>query len=147
MCSQAPRTGACKGEESSASTLEEAADEADATNFGRGVDLDKAWHGIHFVLTGNEDDDGTPLGAVILGGSDVEEDDEEGRIFLEPGRVRAAAEALSSIDEVRFGVMFGQRTWTSEIYGTPDRDYLLGYFVELVEFYQGVAARGQSRLL
>jgi hypothetical protein len=39
------------------------------------ISLDKAWHGIHYLLIGQVEPDGTPLGQVILGGTEIGDDD------------------------------------------------------------------------
>ncbi len=38
------------------------------------LDLDKAWHGLHWLLTGTADDTDTPAGQAILGGTEIGED-------------------------------------------------------------------------
>lgn len=55
------------------------------------VDLDKAWHAIHWLLVGSADEASTPEGAVILGGTVVGGDP--------PMRVLTAPE-VRAIDEL-----------------------------------------------
>jgi hypothetical protein len=38
------------------------------------LSLDKAWHGLHYILTGAAEPTDTPLGQVVLGGIEVGED-------------------------------------------------------------------------
>jgi hypothetical protein len=39
------------------------------------VDIDKAWHGIHFVLTGEVFDGSEPLVNVVMGGVPIGDED------------------------------------------------------------------------
>jgi hypothetical protein len=43
---------------------------------GKRLDLDKEWHGIHYLLCGKAEPDGTALGEAVLGGEDLGDDDE-----------------------------------------------------------------------
>src|SRR3569832_1383456 len=63
------------------------------------VDLDKAWHGIHWLLTGSADPTAETLSDAILGGEGIGEDlgYGPGRL-LAAARVGAVAEALDGID-------------------------------------------------
>ena len=40
----------------------------------RSLSLDKAWHGVHFLLAGTVEPDGALLGQAVLGGTEVGED-------------------------------------------------------------------------
>jgi hypothetical protein len=44
---------------------------------GKGDDfsLDKAWHGVHYLLCGQAQPDSTPLGQAVLGGTEIGDDD------------------------------------------------------------------------
>ena len=78
---------------------------AELDSFGNNdnmLDIDKSWHAIHFVLSGevwgfDEDD---PLSQVVLGGAPVNDDDMgygPARL-LEKDLVKKAADALESWD-------------------------------------------------
>ena len=63
----------------------------------RSLSLDKAWHGVHYLLTGAVEPDGTLLGQAVLGGTEVGEDFTgygPARLF-EPDVVAALATALA----------------------------------------------------
>lgn len=62
------------------------------------VDVDKAWHGIHFLLTGTAGEATDALGWVILGGEPLEDTDGPVRL-LDPDQVRAVAAALSGTSD------------------------------------------------
>src|SRR5262249_19169224 len=68
------------------------------------VDLEKAWHGIHFLLTGSAWDGEEPLCYLVTGGEQIgEEDVGYGPArALKPQQVAAWASALSavSVDEL-----------------------------------------------
>jgi hypothetical protein len=60
------------------------------------ISLDKNWHGLHFLLCGSAEPDGTVLGQAILGGTDLEED--EGFSGYGPAR-SLSAEQVRTISE------------------------------------------------
>lgn len=119
------------------------------------IDLDKAWHGIHFLLTGHADGGDPPLAWAITGG-EILGDDPEGydlgygpALFLTPEQAHAVAQALASIPMPDFAARFDAKTMAKkDIYpniwereGQEALDYLLYYYEILVAFYQRAAAR------
>lgn len=62
---------------------------ASAADVGPVVSIDKAWHGVHFVLTGSAEPDGSVLGNTVLGGEEIGDDAGYG-----PARLVSAAEVL-----------------------------------------------------
>jgi hypothetical protein len=114
---------------------------------GAGVDLDSAWHAIHYVLTGKDEADGTPLGDAVLGGKGVHDEDEAADpfdmgLFLPADRVRATASALMAIDEARFGALYARRVWDGD--GAWELEDLVSFYEDLVAFYVQVAERGRA---
>ena len=67
-----------------------------------GADLDKAWHGIHFLLTGSVWEGAEPLCYLVKGGEEVGAEDECARL-LRPNQIADWANALSTIsaDDLR----------------------------------------------
>ncbi len=64
----------------------------------RGVDLDTAWHGIHWLLTGTAYDAETATGQAIFGGEPIGPDLGNGKAHLiDPRTVKRIAEALSHL--------------------------------------------------
>ena len=113
---------------------------------GVNVDLDKAWHGIHYLLTGTVWEGGEPLNFLVSGGRSVGDID----VGYGPARVlsaaetRAAHEALTQISDDDLRGRFDPGDMTSkEIYPEiwdrpPEEDdtlsYLLGHVSTLREF-------------
>lgn len=67
-----------------------------------GVDLDKAWHGIHFLLTGSAWEGEEPLCYLFKGGEGVGAEDDGARV-LKPNQIADWANTLSTIpaDDLR----------------------------------------------
>ena len=62
------------------------------------LDLDKAWHGVHWLLTGSADETAHPTSDAILGGEPVGEDLGYGPPrLLSPARVAAVAGRLAGV--------------------------------------------------
>lgn len=63
------------------------------------LDLDKSWHGIHYLLTGTDWQIGEGAGAAVLGGDELGQDGGYGPPrLLGPDTVRAIAAALDALD-------------------------------------------------
>src|SRR5882762_365214 len=62
--------------------------------------LEKAWHGLHYLLTGSAGEGGLPLGFLLEGGEEVGEDLGYGspRLF-QPPEVRQIDAALAPISD------------------------------------------------
>ena len=64
----------------------------------RGVDLDTAWHGIHWLLTGTAYDAESPAGQAIFGGDAVGDDLGNGPAHLiDAGTVKKISAALKPV--------------------------------------------------
>jgi len=62
------------------------------------LDVDKAWHAIHFLLTGNAWGGELPLALALLGGIEIGEDEGYAPArYLTPEEVREDAAALSPL--------------------------------------------------
>jgi hypothetical protein len=121
--------------------------------------LDKAWHGIHYLLTQSAWDGDEPLNFLLGGGSQVGELD----VGYGPARafsskqVRAIASALEPIDDSFLGTRFDPEEMMSlEIYPTiwdrdPEKDdtfgYCAGHFAELKSFIGRAAERNTGLLI
>lgn len=120
------------------------------------LDLDKAWHGIHYLLTGTVWEAGEGAGAAILGGAEVGEDGGYGPArLLDPEAVRAVAGGLDGLTVDALRARFDPAAMkAADIYpdvwsnGTDEfDDYLAPHFAELCRFYRAAAANGQAVLL
>jgi hypothetical protein len=112
------------------------------------LSLDKAWHGVHYLLSGSSEPDDTPLGQAVLGGSEIGED------FSGYGPARAldaglVADIARALDDPRLedqarGRFDPQRMRELELYpsGWSDEslEWLLASLRELRSFYAGAAA-------
>ncbi|SMC26563.1 protein of unknown function [Andreprevotia lacus DSM 23236] len=121
------------------------------------IDVDKAWHGIHFMLTGTDYGGAEPLSLAVLGGKEIGDDVGYGPArVLEPAQVQAVAAALATISEQDFRSRFApQAMEAADIYpaiiwvrdGQEALDYVATYYVELASFYAAAAARGDGAIL
>jgi len=121
------------------------------------IDVDKAWHGIHFMLTGSADGGEEPLSLAVLGGEEVGEDMGYGPArLLTPQQVQAVSVALTTLGEDGFRSRFApQKMETAGVYpdviwvrdGQEALDYVLENYQQLVAFYADAAARGDGAVL
>ena len=122
---------------------------------GEMIGLEKSWHGLHFLLTGEADGGPEPACFLLSGGEDLGDDDDVQARLLDPSQVRAFAEHLASLttEEVarRFDPerMTRLRIYPDVIWKRPEekdqpRGFLLDAFTELRDFTAGAAARGDA---
>jgi hypothetical protein len=120
-----------------------------------GACVDKAWHGIHFVLAGDADYVDTPAGWAIMGGREIGDDMGYGPArWLPPEQVRLIAAALPDVDA--FSAAYDPEAMTRDgVYpdviwlrdGDDARDYLVENYALLLTFYREAAARGDGVFL
>ena len=120
------------------------------------IDVDKTWHAIHFILSGNayESDDNNVLSQLVLGGSPVNEEDlgYGPALLLNKNLVAQIAEALNTWDEALFRKKFDFNNMiTNEIYpiidGEDENDfytYVWEYFSSLKTFIAEAAKERQN---
>ena len=138
----------------------------------RVVDVDKAWHGIHWLLTGSPDDrppaprkrglfrrsapEPDPAGAewlAVLGGEPVGDDNGSVRL-LTPEQVAAVAAVLAPLDRDALGgrvdlLAMEAAELYPDIWGEEDvyEEYLGPNYEVLRDFYLRAAAEGSAVLL
>ena len=133
-----------------------------ASFFGSGsngheeLEIDKAWHGIHFLLTGNAWEASLPLGFVAAGGEEVGDD-----LGYGPARALRSEQVVEidralepfTTDELRRR-FDADRMTELEIYPSgwsddPDGEleYLLAFYMELRAFVHRTAERGDALLV
>jgi hypothetical protein len=111
-------------------------------------DLDKSWHGIHYLLTGSADEGEPPLDFLVGGGTPVGDEDVgygAPRVFT-AAETRAISAALAAVsdDELRrrFSPLAMMRAniypeiWDRD----PSEDDTLGYLMEHVRLLRDVIA-------
>ena len=124
----------------------------------RVLDIDKTWHTIHFLLTGQAWEGEPPLYNVVFGGTPLGDQDVGygPARFLLPAQVRETAVALAAIPfsslQQRFDL---NRLAAADIYPSiwedTDRDdellYLQPYYQALVQFFEQAAQNNDAILL
>jgi len=124
----------------------------------RHLDIDKAWHGIHYLLNGRAWEGEPPLFNVVFGGTELGDEDlgYGPARYLTPEEVRETYLALEriSVDDLR--ARYNARAMTkAEIYpeivwerdGDLALQYLVDYYVEVVEFFEEATRLGDAMLL
>lgn len=118
------------------------------------VDLDKAWHGIHYLLTGSAEPNGTLASKVIFGGEDIGPDQGYGPAqVVKPDEVKAIAQFLEQTTPEMLRERFKPKEMTRmDVYpsviwerdGGEALNYVLDSYKKLVAFYKRAAERGQA---
>ena len=121
------------------------------------LDLEKSWHGLHFLFTGSAQETQLPKGFLISGGLDLEtEDDDSVPRLLDVDQVREIDAFLQSLSRDELTRRYDARRMTElEIY--PDviwmretdgdfsaLDHLLDAFDELRAFIAATRERGEA---
>jgi len=117
------------------------------------LSLDKAWHGVHYVLSGTVEPNGSLLGQAVLGGTETGEDfsgNGPARLFT-PAHVAELAEALADpqVEQDVTGRFDPQRMRELSIYPfgwdePGERGWVLHALRDLRGFYAGAAAHGNA---
>lgn len=122
------------------------------------LDIDKAWHAIHYILTGEEWEVSVdkPISQAVLGGEPVNDEDMGyGPMRLIPKElVSQIADALGEIDEAAFRERFNLKEMVeNQIYPVMyDEDesqfftYVWENFVELKKFYKDASEKNHNVL-
>jgi hypothetical protein len=136
-----------------------AADPWRPTSDGEELDLNRSWHGIHFLLTGTAYEGEPPLDFIVRGGAEI--DDVE--VGMGPARalrseeVRAVADAIEGLPPEELRQRFDPERMLEEgIYPDiwdrdPAEDDTLGYLIEhyadLRAFVRRAADRGDGMIV
>lgn len=117
------------------------------------LDIDKAWHGIHFLLTGEQHGGRPPLAHVVFGIEPIgKEDIGYGPALGTPAAsVKEIAASVCQISDAEFRSKFNSAALTqADIYpliwdkGAEALDYIAAYFKELQDFYKNAAEEGNA---
>ena len=123
---------------------------------GTSVSLEKAWHGLHFLLTDTADAGPPPLNFLLRGGEPIGEDLGYGpaRLFR-PDAVQALGTAVAGLTEDQLWSRFDPDRMTAEgiyplIWDEPESDlrneYLM-YFRELQGLIQTASRKGMGLMV
>jgi hypothetical protein len=121
------------------------------------VDLDKAWHAIHFLLAGSADGGAMPAGFLLSGGTEIGDVD----VGYGPARgltPQQTAEVASMLKELPTEALLARydaaALEAADIYpsiwgrdGDEAREYVEEYYGVLRQFVEGAAARKQGLVL
>ena len=119
-------------------------------------DLDKAWQGLHFLLTGTAWKGEEPACYLLQGGEDVGDDEfDTPPRLLQPDQVSNFSRLLSSLSESELRARYDPyqmmalgiypEIWQPE--DTSDFEYLLGVFGQLQPFVEKAAEAGDGLLI
>lgn len=122
-----------------------------------GLDIDRSWEAIHYLLCGNIADGEPPLGYVVPITSDQGIDfGSFGAFVLRGEQVAEAARAISELDEAQlrlrydFPAMVKEEVYPLDPDMVSDEDqdeffaYILQHYNEICRFYSQIAAEGKG---
>jgi len=120
-------------------------------NDGRVRGIDKAWQGIHFLLTGDPVGGSSPLASLIMGGEPFGSEDVR---LLDADEVSAVSQAIERIDKRLFVERFDpKRLEAADIYpggwdeGDVAVEYLVQHYERLRQDFLDAAKAGQAILV
>ena len=118
------------------------------------MDLEKAWHPLHFLFTGTAWEGSEPACFLINGGEELGDDDDVNVRALDPDQVRSFAAFLSTLTPEEVGRRFDPaRMAKLRVYSSGqwegeeaerERQYLVDIFAELREFVGTAAEAGDA---
>lgn len=133
--------------------LDSAEDEGEFPD-GLHLDIEKSWHAIQFLLTGDPWAGEPPLQYVVMGGTELgDEDVGHGPArYLTPEEVQAAASAVASIPGQALWSRFDEHAFAAaEIYpqglSQSDKDYIVAHYEAVRELFAFAAADGNAMLM
>jgi len=117
------------------------------------LDLDKMWHGLHYLLTGTAWDGEPPFSLAILGGTEIGEDTGYGPPrYLTSEEVAQVAAALDETPHDAFMARFEPPAMNrAEVYSGGwehcDSKYMREHLARLASFYRKAATDGRAVLI
>ena len=115
------------------------------------VSIDKAWHGLHYLLCGAPEPTPGPLGQAVFGGIEIGEDQGYGPArYFTPAQVVEIASALQlpSLEHElngRFDAMaMTQMGIYPGVWESDDRDWLIAAFHTVHDFYAAASQAEQA---
>ena len=118
---------------------------------GHSVSIDKAWHGLHYLLCGAPEPTPGPLGQAVFGGTEIGEDQGYGPArFFAPAQVVEIAGALQSPGlEQQLSARFDAAAMTQlgiypGVWESDDLDWLIEAFRTIRDFYAAASQAEQA---
>jgi hypothetical protein len=118
---------------------------------GHSVSIDKAWHGLHYLLCGTPDPAPGPRGQAVFGGTEIGEDQGYGPArYFSPAQVAEIAAALQSPSlETELHARFDAEAMTQMgiypgVWETDDHDWLIEAFRTVRDFYAAASRAEQA---
>jgi hypothetical protein len=119
------------------------------------ISLEKAWHGLHYLLTGEVWEGNGPVAFLLAGGENVDDDEESGLRWFSPQEAVQIHQALSAVSDDKLWSRFdAEQMEELEIYpGIWDEDeqelkeeYSM-YFQQLKDVVAAAAESGHGLLV
>jgi hypothetical protein len=120
------------------------------------LSLDKSWHLIHFLLSGEVWSGESLLGSVLMGGTQIGDESFNTGYgvprFHSPGEVKKIAENLPALETLEKN-FDAEKIAEAEIYAfnaddaDNEWDYLSRYYRQMFDYFQDAAKRGNGVLL
>jgi hypothetical protein len=129
-------------------------DPSDPNASPKRISLEKAWHGLHYLLTGTAQEGSGPLAFILAGGQNLGDDSEPIRYFA-PNETSAINRAVTAVSDDNLWSRFNpQAMEAADVYpGIWDEDeedlkeeYLM-YFGQLKKLIAAAAAQGHGLLV
>ena len=128
--------------------------EFEGEQFAR-VNIDKAWHGIHYLLTGKSFGGQPPFAAVVYGGKALIDTLYEDLRYLTPEEVADISKALTSLPSTELKRRYNPVAMEeADIYPhiwERDGEGAIGFLIDnyevLVNFYREAAEEGDAMLI
>jgi hypothetical protein len=130
--------------------------ENDSDGEAAAISLDKSWHVIHFVLSGEVWTSESLLGGVLMGGAEIGDESFNTGYgvprFHNPGEVKKIAENLPALEDLKKN-FDPEKLAAAEIYAfnADDADeewqYLSHYYRQMFDYFHDAAKRGHGMLL
>jgi hypothetical protein len=113
------------------------------------VSVEKAWHGLHYLLTGEVWQGHGPLAFLMAGGEQLGDDEESPARWFTPNETVQIHEALSNVSDNELWSRFDAEEMENQqiypgIWDEPEEDLKEEYLTYFHELKQVVAAAVQS---
>jgi len=116
------------------------------------ISLEKSWHGLHYLLTGNVWEGDGPLAFLLAGGEQLGDDEESPVRWFPPEETRDIHQALSSVSDDELWTRFDPAQMEEQqiypgVWDEPESDlkeeYLM-YFHQLKELVAAAVQNGHG---